>query len=202
MTDERQTREVLEELLQVEANLATLIKHGAHLRAELQERAVSTWRESGMAPTWRSDLGTVSLPIRKPRVRIAQPELFTNYVAQAHTDHAQGVITLTCSPAAMSDLVLAIGDMEDAGWPKPVATVTVDEGWQAKFLDAVEVQADETGTSFYDPANGAEIEGLRLDEGGPSSVSVRLDVTARKRAEAVASLNGDALLAPITEQSA
>jgi len=193
--------ELLEELCTVEARIAALIGHGQAVRSQLQEKAVEAYRREGVAPTWRAaNLGTLTLPINRPRTRVAQPEVFASWAAQRWTDHVQGTITLACSPSQMVEIVEALNVFaEDLDWPQPRASLTVDPAWLSGFLDDVVVVEDQDGTHYFAPETGETVEGLSYNPGGPGSVSVRLNAEAKKRAAAEAGLAGDVLLAPLPE---
>lgn len=80
-----------------DALAAAVLERSAQLRAELRAEAVAELEANGGAPTWRYDVGSVSLAVSKETVEIVDEQAFRKWVVERYPDKL--VHTVTVSPA-------------------------------------------------------------------------------------------------------
>lgn len=79
-------KDIIEDLCQLEAHLARLSARRAELRELLLTAALDELEETGAAPTWRTEVGTVGLTIPKATPVVVDEDAFATFVAQQWGD--------------------------------------------------------------------------------------------------------------------
>jgi hypothetical protein len=96
---EQQTRpatriERLQALAWLDALADQAKEHAQRIRVELETEANAEYVASGMAPTWRSDVATVSARVSNPAVFVANPGQLVEWMIERHPDR----VTVTPVP--------------------------------------------------------------------------------------------------------
>lgn len=82
------------------------------VRADLAEAARTEYRDQGAAPSWRlPDLASVTLPLSKPTVQVADPAAWTAWVQANHPTEVETTVRPGFLPALARSLA---PDGEDA----------------------------------------------------------------------------------------
>lgn len=121
-------RDDLNALCHVEAQMAALKAQQEELRSRLRQHALEVFDRDGAAPTWRADLGTISLTIPKPKVSVLDDGLVAEFVAERYGVGAVETVR-RARPEFFDALVKssAVGDgflVSDDGEPVPGVAVT------------------------------------------------------------------------------
>lgn len=184
--EHRPIRDVVAELLTIEARAAGLLARGAALRQDLEARARRVKEQDGVASTWRSPgLGTASFSDPQPKVRVKDAAAFGSWVAQRVPEVCTATVVLPAEPAVLERALAALAE-EDV----PVASVVVDVdgGWTKKFAEGCAAVDEAPTDELFAPAGvtgvegGSQVDGLHLAPAAPGSLSVRLDPEAKARA--------------------
>jgi hypothetical protein len=181
----RPIRDLLDELLTIEARMGALGARGAALRVALAERAEQVKQADGVAPTWRvPGLGMVAYRDPQPKVGVVDPDAFGSWAAQHYPTEVTGVIRLGAAhlPAALEVIreAATAGRFGHAEHVEAAATLEIREPWRRTFLDRC--AAD--GGLVLAPDTGQIVDGAGLVPGGSAGVTVRLDPEAKARAAA------------------
>lgn len=115
----------------------------AELRGQLAEDARAELEEQGTAPSWRiADLATVTLPVSKPAVMVADPVALTKWMIARRPAEVE----LTVRPASLKALLRQVGADGDLvfipGDGEVVPGLEVRPGGQPKALT---IRADPAG---------------------------------------------------------
>lgn len=81
-------RDDLNTLCRIEAEMSALKFQQDELRSRLRQHALEVLDRDGAAPTWRADLGTISLTVPKPKAVVADEDAFAKFIADAYGDGA------------------------------------------------------------------------------------------------------------------
>jgi hypothetical protein len=135
-------------------------------RAELVAEMVEQWRRTGVAPTWRHELGTLSLSVPKPAVQVVNEEEFFDWVLSNHEGEIEVITRVrpAFQAAVLADLV-------------PIADEEEDEETGQK-VRVLRVLSKRTGEQVDTPGIAA------VPGGEPNSISVRLTPDAKATAAA------------------
>lgn len=161
--------EHLEQVLRWEQVAAEANRRAQEHRLALSTEAREEFAQ-GTAPTWRMALGTVTLPVSKPTVRVSDEAAWTKFVKRV----APSEIVESVRPASAKALLGKVQVDEDLlVWPatgEVVQGVTLSPGGEAKSLTirpdpaaaaaaAVEAKAllDAIALALGEPAGGDEV---------------------------------------------
>lgn len=94
--------EMIRQALLWEQVAAAAKAKAAKFREELTQDAQAEYAEQGTAPTWRlPDIGTVSLPVSKETVYVADEQAFLDWAQQFHSGEVETVTRVRASFRAL-----------------------------------------------------------------------------------------------------